>query len=210
MLSRSLSIRDKQLVDQGVPVVRRKNNLMPEFPPDTFSSTGFALAQAEAAVRDFGQAIGADRCFLYVRYPAGKSGRIAACWRRSDETPDLPEHDYEALSPEPAYLHEGDPMFTAALAGYPATYIDDIETAAGLVNVVLERSFRHRALVHINLSDAEGLWGILQPAMSCEPRAWSAEDRVLVETWRRKLTPQLKAALQAGPWPHEPVRSAGG
>lgn len=165
---------------------------------------------AAGIVRDFGRAIGADRCFLYVRHPASKSGRIAACWRRDAGTPDLPEHDYEVLSPEPAYLHEGDPMFTAALTGHPTTYIDDIETAADLVDVELERSFRHRALIHINLSDADGLWGILQPAMSFEPRAWSAEDRVLVEAWRRKLTPPLKAALQAGPWPHEAVRSVGG
>ncbi len=209
-MSHSCSTRDEPLVHQGVLVVRRKNSLMPEFPPDTFGSTRFAPAQAGAAVRDFGQAIGADRCFLYVRYPAGKSGRIAACWRRSAETPDLPEHDYEVLSPEPAYLHEGDPMFTAALTGHPATYIDDIEKADGLVDVALERSYRHRALVHINLSDNDGLWGILQSAMSHVPRVWSTDDRVLVEVWRRNLTPRLKAALQTGPWPHEPVRSLGG
>lgn len=165
---------------------------------------------AAGVVRDFGKAIGADRCFLYVRHPAAKSGRIAACWRRSAETPDLPEHDYEVLSPEPSYLHEGDPMFTAALRGHPATYIDDIETAKGLVNIELERSFRHRALVHINLSDTDGLWGILQPAMSYEPRAWSANDRALVKLWRRNLTPHVKATLEAGPWPHAPVRVVGG
>lgn len=172
-------------------------------------ATPIQPADMAAAVRKFAREIGADRCFLYVRHPASKTGRIAACWRRSAETPDLPEHDYEVLSPEPAYLHEGDPMFTAALMGHPATYINDIEASEGLVNVELERSFRHRALVHINLSDQDGLWAILQPAMSFEPRAWSAEDRVLVEAWRRRLTPQLKAALLTGPWPHEPVRLVG-
>ena len=76
---------------------------------------------AAAIVRDFGKAIGADRCFLYVRYPAGKSGRIAACWRRDSETPVLPEHDYDVLSPEPACLHKGDPMFGAVFKGHKAT-----------------------------------------------------------------------------------------
>jgi GAF domain-containing protein len=170
------------------------------------------LDSAQAAcriVREFGMAIEADRCFLYVRHHPSRSGMVAACWLRNQSTLDLPPHDYEPFDPEPDFLHTSDPMFVAALKGMPATFVTDVRDAAGDVNAAFEEEFNHRSLIHINLNDDQGLWGILQPAMNHTPRVWSDRDRVLVETARQVLTPIVAAALRPGPWRHAPHQQIG-
>jgi GAF domain-containing protein len=166
-------------------------------------------AAASQVVREFGQAIEADRCFLYVRHPATRSGLVAACWLRDRATLDLPPHDYEPFDPEPDFLHTSDPMFVAALSGTPATFVTDVRDAGSDVNAAFEEEFNHRSLVHINLNDADGLWGILQPAMNHTPRNWTDRDRALVAEARMILTPLMAAAMASGPWTHAPRQQLG-
>ena len=160
-------------------------------------------------VRDFGMAIDADRCFLYVRHHPTRSGLVAACWLRDEVALDLPPHDYEPFDPEPDFLHTSDPMFVAALKGTPATFVTDVRDAGGDVNAAFEEEFNHRSLIHINLNDDQGLWAILQPAMNHHPRVWSDRDRALVDVARHILTPLVARALRQGPWIHAPHQQIG-
>jgi hypothetical protein len=180
--------------------------------PPAYLDPTFVLAtpfDACRIARDFGMAIAADRCFLYVRHHQSRSGLVAACWLRDETSLDLPEHDYLPFDPEPKFLHTSDPMFVAALHGHPATFVSDVRDADGAVNAAFEEEFNHRALVHINLNDVDGLWAILQPAMNRLPRQWNAADRRLVTAARAHLTPVLAAAMRPSPWPFPPHQQLG-
>jgi hypothetical protein len=166
-------------------------------------------ADAASIVRTFGQAIGADRCFLYLRFPPTRSGLVAACWLRDRDAADLPAHDYLPFDPEPDFLHESDPMFVAAMGGHPATFVEDVRSADGLVNAEFEAEFNHRSLVHINLHAGPLLVGILQPAMNVTPRIWSDADQALVAQAREDLSPLVANAMAARPWAFVPVRQWG-
>jgi GAF domain-containing protein len=169
-------------------------------------ASGFECARAVAL---FGQAIGSDRCFLYVRDPHLRLGQIAALWRASELVPDLPEDTYHGFEAEPDHLFTDDPMFKAALTGHPVTAVNDIFASGGLVNPEFELSYNHRCLLHINLFAEGQLWGVLQPAMSYEPRAWSKADLAAAEQARLHLAPLLRIAIEAEGWPHMPARLTG-
>lgn len=160
-------------------------------------------------VRAFARGLVVDRCFVYLRDPAVRAGRVVVGWRRAVDVADVPDAYFEAWAPEPADGYADDPMFVAALAGHAATYVDDIENAGGLVNPEVERRYRHRALVHINLFADGSLWGILQPAMSTVPRSWDGADKARVEAARADMTPLAMAIVRAGPWTGPVIRLIG-
>lgn len=135
-----------------------------------------------------GDLLQCDRCFLYVRDPQTRLGRVPYCWRRSEEYPDV--HDAH-WKPEPETLEKEDPMFAAALHTQPSIYVEDVETASPeTLNQNFEREqFGHRALIHSHLSEADQLWGILQPCMFDHPRDWTEFDHAIMNYVERSLTP---------------------
>ncbi len=159
-------------------------------------------------VREVGRALAADRCFLVLRDPRVAQSQFVACWRRTPATPDVDDAAFGPWRAEAS--HDDDPMFVAARAGHPVTYVADVKNAGGLVNPEVERTYRHRALIHINLNDdPAGLWGGLQPAVSFSPRDWTAADRVLVTTVRSRLTALAARAIRQGPWNAPAIRLVG-
>lgn len=164
-------------------------------------------ANLGALVRAFARALEADRCLLYLRDPATNHAAVVACWRRNEQIPDLLPAYFEPWRAEDPAIHTADPMFADGLKGHPAAFIADTETDPG-VNPEVERKFRHRALVHVNLNTDGRLWGILEP-MTVTPRAWTAADRAFVMSTRDRLTPRARDLVMAGPWPHATVRLVG-
>lgn len=135
-----------------------------------------------------GNALDCDRVFLYLRSPQHNIGRVPFCWRRNDTVPLIYNEDW---NPEPADLADRDPMFAAALRAEPSRFIADVETAdPAIVNAAFEaEQFGHRALIHAHLCEREQLWGILQPCVFGQPRAWSDADHRLIERAVQWLTP---------------------
>ncbi|AFY47941.1 GAF domain-containing protein [Nostoc sp. PCC 7524] len=135
-----------------------------------------------------GEELDCDRCFLYLRNPDTKFGRVTHCWRRHQDIPDIGELDWKL---EPASLPQEDPMFAAALRTEPSIYVEDVETAdPGIVNKEFERqNFGHRALIHAHLCHDGQLWGILQPCIFSQKRVWSQSDRAMVTQLETKLIP---------------------
>lgn len=74
-----------------------------------------------------GKVLQCDRCFLYVRNPQTKFGKVAYCWKQNDQIPDLTYTEWQL---EPAWLPQEDPLFAAALRAEPSIYIEDVETAS--------------------------------------------------------------------------------
>ncbi|MBD2343258.1 GAF domain-containing protein [Anabaena subtropica] len=133
-----------------------------------------------------GQVLKCDRCFLYLRNPQTKFGKITHCWRRNPDIPDIGNSEWEL---EPASLPQVDPMFAAALRTAPSIYVEDVETAdPTVVNKEFEsQNFGHRALIHAHLCHNGQLWGVLQPCVFAESRVWSESDRAIVTQLEGKL-----------------------
>src|SRR5215207_3587980 len=145
------------------------------------------------AVRSVGLALGADRCWLYARDPDAATGVALVRWLRTAAVPDVPE-DLWGWTAEAADLAGRDPLFARALAGVPADAVDDVLTAH--VDVGLERALGHRAFVHLNLHAGAALWGVLQPGMTAEPRAWTPAERAALLALRPGLAPMVVAAVR--------------
>lgn len=143
-----------------------------------------------------GEVLQCDRCFLYLRNPELKVGKITHCWRRSPEIPNPMKPDWE---PEPESLPEEDPQFAAALRKDPSIYVEDVETAnPEVVNREFERKhFGHQALIHSHLVWNNQLWGILQPCIFGNKREWTALDRAIITELENKLPPLAAAYVQA-------------
>jgi GAF domain-containing protein len=133
-----------------------------------------------------GQVLKCDRCFLYLRHPETKLGKITHIWRRNPDIPDIGNPEWEL---EPASLPQEDPMFAAALRTDPSIYVEDVETADPTVlNKDFERrSFGHRALIHAHLCHNGQLWGVLQPCVFAQSRVWSDSDRAIVTQLEKQL-----------------------
>ena len=150
--------------------------------------TALALDAVAGAVRGVGRALGADRCWLYARDPATRTGIALVRWLRADDVPDVPP-DLCAWTVEADDLAATDPLFGRALAGIPADAIDD--THAADVHRPLEDALGHRAFVHLNLHHDGALVGVLQPGMTGAPRAWTETEALLA------LRPGLAALTSA-------------
>ncbi|MBD2166077.1 GAF domain-containing protein [Calothrix membranacea FACHB-236] len=135
-----------------------------------------------------GEVLQCDRCFLYLRNPQNKFAKVAYCWRRNSEIPDITDSDWRL---DPESLPQEDPLFAAALRNQPSVYVEDIETESPeVVNKEFERqNFGHRALIHAHLCQNQQLWGILQPCVFGKKRIWSESDRVFVTQLESLLTP---------------------
>jgi GAF domain-containing protein len=99
------------MTDQALPEVL-ENILATDGEPDTVFS---ALLPA------LGEILQCDRCFLYLRNPQTKIGKIAYCWRRSDQYPDVTDSDW---TQEPESLPSEDPLFAAALRTEESIFVE--------------------------------------------------------------------------------------
>jgi GAF domain-containing protein len=145
-----------------------------------------------AVVEAVGEALGADRCWLYARDPATRRGIALACWRRDAGVTGLPP-ELSEWQPEAPDLPRTDPLFGRALAGELLDLIDDVRTAN--VNRELERALGHTAFAHLNLQHDGELWGVLQPGMTTGPRAWTEAERDTLLALRPALARRLAALI---------------
>lgn len=156
-----------------------------------------AQALLEAVVEQVGRYLGADRCFLYLRQPSQRHGRIAVQWRRNDRNvgPNIPDVIQPDWQPDTDELPQEDPLFRAAITGQPSVYVADVETAdPNVLNRDFENhTFGHRALIHAHVWADGQLWGILQPCVFGQPRIWTTDDRTYIE----KQLPGLVAPIRA-------------
>ncbi|MEW6493067.1 MAG: GAF domain-containing protein [Cyanobacteriota bacterium] len=166
------------MTDQALPDVLEKILATDSEPDAVFSTLLPALVEV----------LQCDRCFLYLRNPHTKIGKIAYCWRRSPQYPDVTYSNWEA---EPESLPQEDPLFAAALRTEPSIFVEDVETASPeVVNRDFEReNFGHRALIHSHLRQDGQLWGILQPCVFGQPRVWTDFDRFVITQVEKKITP---------------------
>lgn len=137
-----------------------------------------------------------DRCFLYLRNPATRTGMITHCWRRAPEYPDVTDSDWKK---EPESLPDEDPLFAAALRTDASIFVEDVETAdPAVVNLAFEqKSFGHRALIHAHLCSEGHLWGVLQPCIFGRPRVWTESDRGVIAGVEKRLTPLVVTFVRA-------------
>ncbi|HTL90501.1 MAG TPA: GAF domain-containing protein [Leptolyngbya sp.] len=144
-----------------------------------------ALPELMRAIADY---LNSDRCFLYLRDPNTRLGRVPFCWTRSSDIPTVYDENWK---PEPESLPDEDPMFAAALMTQPSIFVEDVETAGSeVLNSEFEReNFGHRALIHGHVCYNNQLWGVLQPCMMNQPRHWTAEARSTFNQIVQKITP---------------------
>jgi GAF domain-containing protein len=142
-----------------------------------------------------GEFLGCDRCFLYLRNPATAMGKVIHCWCRSPQIPKIVDLDWKM---EPDTL-KNDPLFVAALRTDPSVFVEDVETAnPEVVNREFEHeNFGHRALIHAHLCENQQLWGILQPSVFGQPKAWSQADQIAIEQVVAQLTPLAVTYVKA-------------
>jgi GAF domain-containing protein len=149
------------------------------------TDSAHALPELMQAIAEY---LKSDRCFLYLRDPHTKLGRVPFCWTRSDDVPTVYDEDWK---PEPASLPDEDPMFAAALATKPSIFVEDVTTASSdVLNAEFEReNFGHRALIHGHLCHENQLWGVLQPCLMNESRHWTEEERSTFSQIVEEITP---------------------
>ena len=150
----------------------------------------------DALMPAVGEFLECDRCFLYLRDPETRLGRVAFCWVRSSEIPVVYDNDWKL---EPASLPAIDPMFAAALRTEPSIFVEDVETASPdvLSQAFERRSFGHRALIHAHLCQDKQLWGVLQPCLFGRPRQWTVTERHVVDQIVQSITPKAIAYIHA-------------
>ena len=144
-----------------------------------------ALPELMKAIAEY---LNSDRCFLYLRDPQTRLGRVPFCWTRNPNVPAVYDDNWK---PEPESLADEDPMFAAALATKPSIFVEDVETASPeVLNSTFEReNFGHRALIHGHLCSDHQLWGVLQPCLMNQPRHWTAEERSTFSQIVQQITP---------------------
>lgn len=149
-----------------------------------------------AVLAFLGAQLQCDRCFLYLRHPATRLGKVPYCWCRHDDIPIVLDNHWK---PEPANLPNEDPMFAAALQCAPSIFVEDVETTnPDILDRTFEQAnFGHRALVHAHLCHEGQLWGVLQPCRFNHPRVWTTRDRDLIATATAALLPFAIAYTQA-------------
>ena len=142
--------------------------------------------QLTEMLRILGDVLPCDRCFLYVRDPATATGKITHCWSVDGQTEDWVGADWLEDPSAPI-----DPLMTLALADPTAVFVADIETAGEqVVNLAYEQQvFRHRALIHAPIYDADSLIGILECSVFQAPRVWTDRDRQLIRQLQQTLPP---------------------
>jgi hypothetical protein len=191
------------MADKALPPVLEKIFATHSEPDEIFSALLPALGEvlqsdsiSNAAPEDPAGRHKIHRCFLYLRNPQTKIGKIPFCWRRSDEYPDVTDSDWKK---EPESLPNEDPLFAAALRTEPSIFVEDVETASPeVVNRDFEqKSFGHRALIHAHLCQDGLLWGILQPAVFGHPVVWTEFDRFVIAELEKKITPLAVAYVRA-------------
>lgn len=146
---------------------------------------GGALPELMQAIAQY---LKCDRCFLYLRDPKTKLGRVPFCWTQSSDVPTVYDENWK---PEPESLPNEDPMFAAALATKPSIFVEDVNTAgADVLSAEFEQeNFGHRALIHGHLCHENQLWGVLQPCLMNEPRHWTEEERSTFSRIVEEITP---------------------
>ncbi len=156
-------------------------------PPDTL------LSALMPAVGEFLQG---DRCFLYLRDPRTRLGRVPFCWVRHSGIPSVYDAHWKL---EPVTLPQSDPMFAAALRAEPSIAVDDVEAASPhVLNRQFEReNFGHRALIHAHLCQDGQLWGVLQPCVFEQPRHWTEAEQQAIAQVVSVMTPIAIAYVQA-------------
>lgn len=172
---------------------------MAQLPPileNILADSSDPQAVFSALMPALGEILECDRCFLYLRNPDTKFGKVDFCWRRSPEIPDIRDAQWKE---EPASLSWEDPLFAAALNTKPSVFVEDVETASPeVVNLTFEQqTFGHRALIHAHLCQNGDLWGILQPCIFGKPRVWTQKDRSIIAELEKKLTPLAVAYVKA-------------
>ncbi|MDX2240965.1 MAG: GAF domain-containing protein [Leptolyngbyaceae cyanobacterium bins.302] len=142
-----------------------------------------------------GNALECDRCFIYLRNPDTKMGKVPYCWCRTPQIPQILDAHWKL---EPASLSDEDPMFAAALRAEPSIFIEDVEAASSdTLNRDFERkNFGHRALIHAHLRQNGQLWGVLQPCIFDRPRHWTTADRQLMLEVEQSVLPFAIAYVQ--------------
>jgi GAF domain-containing protein len=172
------------------------NQTLPTILENILATDSEPDAVFSALLPALGEVLKCDRCFLYLRNPQTKIGKIAYCWRRSDRYPDVTDSDWKA---EPESLPKEDPLFAAALRTEPSIFVEDVETASPeVVNRDFEeKNFGHRALIHSHLCQDGLLWGILQPCVFGQPRVWTEFDRFVIAQVEKKITPLAIAYVKA-------------
>lgn len=147
-------------------------------------------------VAELGESLQCDRCFLYLRHPATKLGRVPFCWVRSAEIPAVYDQQWK---PEPESLASEDPMFAAALRCAPSIFVEDVEAAdPQVLNPQFEQeNFGHRALVHGHLCHEGQLWGVLQPCVFGRPRVWADAERSAIAEAIAQITPAAIEYIRA-------------
>ena len=141
-------------------------------------------------VEQVGRTLNADRCFLYLRQPLLKRGRVAVCWRKNDAIPDALQPDWRE---DTDGLPEKDPLFRAAITLKPSVYVDDVETARpDVLNREFEaENFGHRALIHAHVTGEGQLWAVLQPCLFGQPRHWTDDEKTQIEAILPLLQPVI-------------------
>ncbi len=183
------------MADQALPEVLEKVLATESEPDAVFSALLPALGEVLQCDRETGRP-SIHRCFLYLRNPETKIGKIPYCWLRSDEYPDVTDSDWKK---EPESLPNEDPLFAAALRAEESVFVEDVETAdPQVVNRDFEqKNFGHRALIHAHLCQDGLLWGILQPCVFGQPRVWTEFDRFVIAQIEKKITPLAVAYVKA-------------
>jgi GAF domain-containing protein len=170
--------RKEMMIDHTL-IQPLQNILITEESPDVVLS---------ALIPKLGEVLNCDRCFLYLRNPHTKIGKVTHCWRRGPQYPSIGDPDWKQ---EPDSLPQADPLFAAALRAEPTIFVEDVETAnPEVVNSAFEQSnFGHRALIHSHLTQTGLLWGVLQPCLFNQPRIWTEFDRSVIAYVEQAITP---------------------
>jgi GAF domain-containing protein len=145
-------------------------------------------AMFTALMPAIGELFKCDRCFLYLRNPQTRLGKIPFCWRRNSAIPEIYNENWNL---EPESLTSKDPMFAAALRRSPTIFIEDINTTSDrILSRQFEReNFGHRALIHAHLCHDDQLWGVLQPCVFDRPRKWTQAERQTIKQIVKLIVP---------------------
>ncbi|MEP1058210.1 MULTISPECIES: GAF domain-containing protein [Cyanophyceae] len=181
-------------------MLKSKFDRLPASLANVLATTSTPETLFNALMPALGDYLACDRCFLYLREPNTRLGRVPFYWVRHADIPTVYDEDWKL---EPPSLPDDDPMFAAALRTEPSIVVDDVEAAsADTLNKQFEQeNFGHRALIHAHICCEGQLWGVLQPSVFGQPRHWTQTAQEAIDQVVQAITPSAVAYVKAAAKP---------
>ena len=140
-----------------------------------------------------GNLLKCDCCFLYLRHPQHRFGKISHYWATSDQYASIVEPDWHS---EPEALLDS-PLFEAAIATEHSVFVENVDTEYTNLRKIDPFIRTEQSIAQGHIIKQDQLWGILRVCIFERTRNWMQFDRSLIIHSIQRLQPTVINYMEA-------------